>query len=109
MVLLFFSCYYPSNPIKGEKDMENTKQQRIKEAMKPLISEKLKNYRKSNGLTQEQMAREYGMSVRSYVDLERGICFPSATTFAQLLTSLNQEELKSLLADIKDTVEPFYK
>lgn len=89
--------------------METRKQQRIKDAMKPIISAKLRNYRKSNGLTQEQMAREYGMSVRSYVDLEHGICFPSATTFAQLLTSLNQEELKALLADIKDAVEPFYK
>ena len=89
--------------------METRKQQRIKDAMKPIISAKLKSYRKSIGLTQEQMAREYGMSVRSYVDLEHGICFPSATTFAQLLTSLNQEELKALLADIKDVVEPFYK
>ena len=89
--------------------METRKQQRIKDAMKPIISAKLRNYRKSNVLTQEQMAREYGMSVRSYVDLEHGICFPSATTFAQLLTSLNQEELKALLADIKDAVEPFYK
>jgi len=89
--------------------METRKQQRIKDAMKPIISAKLRNYRKSAGLTQEQMAREYGMSVRSYVDLEHGICFPSATTFAQLLTSLNQEELKALLADIKDAVEPFYK
>ena len=89
--------------------METRKQQRIKDAMKPIISAKLRNYRKSNGLTQEQMAREYGMSVRSYVDLEHGICFPSATTFAQLLISLNQEELKALLADIKDAVEPFYK
>ena len=89
--------------------METRKQQRIKDAMKPIISAKLRNYRKSAGLTQEQMAREYGMSVRSYVDLEHGICFPSATTFAQLLTSLNQEELKALLTDIKDVVEPFYK
>ena len=89
--------------------METRKQQRIKNAMKPIISAKLRSYRKSNGLTQEQMAREYGMSVRSYVDLEHGICFPSATTIAQLLTSLNQEELKALLADIKDAVEPFYK
>lgn len=89
--------------------METRKQQRIKDAMKPIISAKLKSCRKSIGLTQEQMAREYGMSVRSYVDLEHGICFPSATTFAQLLTSLNQEELKALLADIKDAVEPFYK
>ena len=89
--------------------METRKQQRIKDAMKPIISAKLKSYRRSAGLTQEQMAREYGMSVRSYVDLEHGICFPSATTFAQLLTSLNQEELKALLADIKDAVEPFYK
>jgi len=89
--------------------VETRKQQRIKNAMKPIISAKLKSYRKSTGLTQEQMAREYGMSARSYVDLEHGICFPSATTFAQLLTSLNQEELKALLADIKDAVEPFYK
>ena len=87
--------------------METRKQQRIKDAMKPIISAKLKSYRRSNGLTQEQMAREYGMSIRSYVDLEHGISFPSATTFAQFLTSLNKEELKALLADIKDAVEPF--
>ena len=89
--------------------METRKQQRIKDAMKPIIAAKLRSYHKSNGQTQEQMAREYGMSVRSYVDLEHGICFPSATTFAQLLTSLNQQELKALLTDIKDVVEPFCK
>lgn len=89
--------------------MAITKQQRIKESIRPIISAKLKSYRQTAELTQEQMAQRYGMSVRSYVDLEHGICFPSATTFAQLLTSLNQEDLKSLLADIKDVVEPFYK
>lgn len=88
--------------------METTKQQRIRDAMKPIISEKLKSYRQAAGLTQEQMAREYGMSVRSYIDLEHGNCFPSATTFAQLLTSLSREELKVLLADIKDVVDPLY-
>lgn len=88
--------------------MATTKQQRIKEAIRPIISAKLKIYRQTAGLTQEQMARRYGMSVRSYVDLEHGICFPSAITLAQLLTSLSREELKVLLADIKEVAEPLY-
>ena len=88
--------------------MAITKQQRIKEAIRPIISEKLKSYRQTAELTQEQMAQRYGMSVRSYVDLEHGICFPSAITLTQLLTSLSREELKVLLADIKEVADPLY-
>ena len=85
-----------------------TKQQKIKEAIRPIISAKLKNYRKTAGLTQEQMVRRYGMSVRSYVDLEHGICFPSAITLALFLTFLSREDLKVLLADIKEVADPLY-
>lgn len=82
--------------------------QQLTDAMKPAVAKSLKQHRQDLSLTQEQMAMQYGIAVRSYIDLEHGINFPSATTFAQLLTALSKEDLKDLLAEIKTAVDPLY-
>ena len=81
--------------------MELLKRKELKTAMKPIMSKWMKTQRQSLGFSQEQMARQYGMSVRSYIDLEHGVNFPSAATFAQLLTSLNSDDARKMLAELK--------
>lgn len=85
--------------------MRTLKTKQNKEAMGPVFCTWLKRYRENYELTQEQMAREFMISVRSYVDLEHGDSFPSGLTFAMFLTFLSKEELKELLADIKTEIE----
>lgn len=85
--------------------MKPSKRQQIKTAMQPVMSKWIKQTRLSLCLTQEQMARRYGMAVRSYIDLEHGTCFPSATTFAQLLTTVNKGAVSELLEELKNAVE----
>lgn len=85
--------------------MKSSKRQQLKTAMQPVMSKWIKQTRLSLCLTQEQMARRYGMAVRSYIDLEHGTCFPSATTFAQLLTTLNTEAVAEMLKELKNAVE----
>ena len=81
------------------------KNQQIKETMGPVFCIWLKRYREKYGLTQEQMAREFMISVRSYVDLEHGDSFPSGLTFVMFLMFLSKEELKEFLTDIKEEIE----
>ena len=73
--------------------------------MRPIVSKWFKKHRQSPRLSQDQMAQKYGMSARPYIDLEHGTSFPSATTFAQLLTALSKEDAKSLLMEIKAAVD----
>lgn len=84
--------------------MKPSKRQQIKTAMQPVMSKWIKQTRLSLYLTQEQMAQRYGMAVRSYIDLEHGTCFPSATTFAQLLITINKEAATEMLEDLKNAV-----
>ena len=84
--------------------MELLKRKELKTVLQPIMSKWIKKQRQSLGFSQEQMARRYGMSVRSYIDLEHGICFPSATTLAQLLTTLSGYEAEKMLEEIKISV-----
>lgn len=85
--------------------MLTEKNQRVKQAMGPVFRSWLKRYRENNSHTQEQMARLFMMSVRSYVDLEHGESFPSGLTFALFLTFLSKEEQKKCLSDIRQEIE----
>ena len=85
--------------------MLSMKHDQMKDAMKPVVCNWLRRYRIQHRLSQEQMARAFMISCRSYADLEHGICCPSGLTFAMFLTFLSKEEQKELLADIKAEIE----
>lgn len=85
--------------------MLTLKNEKMKAAMRPILCARLKQYRTKQNLTQEQMARLFMISARSYVDLEHGVCFPSALTFALLLTHLDRHEQKELLDEIRKEIE----
>ena len=85
--------------------MLSMKHDQMKEAMKPVVCDWLRRYRCLYKLSQEQMARAFMISCRSYADLEHGICCPSGLTFAMFLTFLSKEEQKEFLADIKAEIE----
>lgn len=81
------------------------KHDQMKEAMKHIVRDWLRRYRIQYKLSQEQMARAFMISCRSYADLEHGICCPSGLTFAMFLTFLSKEEQKEFLSDIKAEIE----
>ena len=56
---------------------------------KKFIGCKLKEYRKKNKLTQEEIAEKIGISDKHYGKLERGIFLPGADTFLKLIDILN--------------------
>lgn len=85
--------------------MLTEKNQKVKQAVGPVFRSWLKRYRENNLQTQENMARMFMMSVRSYVDLEHGESFPSGLTFALFLTFLLKEEQKEFLLDIRKEIE----
>ena len=85
--------------------MQTEKQKRIKTAMKPVMCSRLRKYRTENHMSQEEMARLFMISVRSYVDLEHGESLPSALTLALFLTRLDKEEQKGLLNDLRREIE----
>lgn len=85
--------------------MLSMKHNQMKDAMKPVVCNWLRRYRIQHRLSQEQMARAFMISCRSYADLEHGICCPSGLTFAMFLTFLSKEEQKEFLADIKAEIE----
>lgn len=85
--------------------MLSMKHDQMKDAMKPVVCNWLRRYRIQHRLSQEQMARAFMISCRSYADLEHGICCPSGLTFAMFLTFLSKEEQEEFLADIKAEIE----
>lgn len=85
--------------------MLSMKHDQMKDAMKLVVCNWLRRYRIQHRLSQEQMARAFMISCRSYADLEHGICCPSGLTFAMFLTFLSKEEQKEFLADIKAEIE----
>ena len=85
--------------------MLSMKHDQMKDAMKPVVCNWLRRYRIQHRLSQEQMARAFMISCRSYADLVHGICCPSGLTFAMFLTFLSKEEQKEFLADIKAEIE----
>ena len=85
--------------------MLSMKHDQMKDAMKPVVCNWLRRYRIQHRLSQEQMARAFMISCRSYADLEHGICCPSGLTFAMFLTFLSKEEQKEFLSDIRAEIE----
>lgn len=85
--------------------MLSMKHDQMKDAMKPIVCNWLRRYRSQHKLTQEQMARAFMISGRSYSDLEHGSCCPSGLTFAMFLTFLSKEEQKEFLSDIRAEIE----
>ena len=78
---------------------------RAKEKMKPVIATTLSEHRTHWNLTQEAMARRLSMSCRSYIDLEHGDSFPSATTLALFLTMLEPAEQEKLLEKLREVFD----
>lgn len=85
--------------------MLTLKNKKIKQAIRPVLCDWLKRYRKTREVTQEQMARAFMIAVRSYIDLEHGDSFPSGLTFAMFLTFLSKEEQREFLGDLKAEIE----
>ena len=88
--------------------MQKPTRQQMIDAIRPAVVKRLKQHRQDLGLSQEQMAKQFGIALRSYADLEHGKNFPSATTFAQLLTALSKEDLKDLLAEMRTALDSLY-
>ena len=85
--------------------MRIQRNQESKKAMERIFCAWLKRYRQEHGMTQEQMARAFMISCRSYSDLENGTSGPSGLTFAMFLTFLSQEEQKTFLSDLRSEIE----
>lgn len=74
--------------------------------LKKYLTKKIKEVRKSLGLTQEEMAEKMDISTRSYVDIEHGISLCKTVTLFQFLSfcdlELNQmqKEIKQLLDSV---------
>lgn len=85
--------------------MKTLKNEKLKIAMQPILCAWLKRYRTQHNLTQEQMARIFMISVRSYADLEHGVCFPSALTLSLFLTQLEKKEQKELLDEMRQEIK----
>lgn len=62
--------------------MRKDRRKELNDRLRHAVAIALKNYRESNDITKEQMARNLYMSFRSYVDLENGISAPSAVTLS---------------------------
>lgn len=56
---------------------------------KKFIGQKFKEYRKKNGLSQEQLAEKAELALKHYGRLERGTCIPTLETFFKLVEVLN--------------------
>ena len=85
--------------------MVHTRGQQLKAAMMPILIAWMTEYRKAQRFSQEKMAAGLGLSVRSYIDLEHGASFPSATTLALFLLLLSKQEQKALLDALWEAVE----
>jgi len=61
--------------------------------MKNKLSEKMKFYRKLNGLTQKQVADKIGVSNQFINQIETGKCNPSYYTLVKIKEKLNFDPL----------------
>ena len=60
---------------------------------KLMFQEELREYRKSCGITQEEMAERLHISTRSYIDLEHGKYGVSAVALLFFLSQLPEREM----------------
>lgn len=75
-----------------------------KAVLQSLLPKEFRKYRQAYALSQEQLARKLGISVRSYIDLEHGLFFPSATTLILFMLQLNDQELLSFLSAMAEVL-----
>lgn len=61
--------------------------------LRVLFQEELREYRKSCGITQEEMAERLHISTRSYIDLEHGKYGVSAVALLFFLSQLPEREM----------------
>ena len=85
--------------------MQSKRRMNMKKALQEIFPVELKQYRIKRELTQEAMARLLMVSVRSYIDLEHGVAFPSALTLANYLLLLPEKEREDLLRRMRSGVE----
>lgn len=85
--------------------MHTKRRENMKKALQEIIPVELKQYRIKKGLSQEAMARHLMVAVRSYIDLEHGVTFPSALTLANYLLLLPEEEQEDLLRRLRSSAE----
>ena len=85
--------------------MQTKRRENMKKALQEIIPVELKRYRIKKGLSQEAMARLLMVAVRSYIDLEHGVTFPSALTLANYLLLLPAEEQEDLLRRLRSSAE----
>lgn len=58
-------------------------------------------------ITQEQMAERLAMGIRSYVDIESGVCM--CGTLTALLLLMDQPDPSAVLADLKAKFKKLYE
>ena len=68
------------------------------------IANKIKQLRKANKLTQEQLAEKLNMDQRNLVRLESGKGFPSITTLIKIAEALNTTP--NFLLSVEDNISP---
>ena len=85
--------------------MRRAKRTELQRIFQTVMAGELEQYRKRNGLTQERMAQKLKLSVRTYADLEHGICAPSAATLAIYLSQLPIADQRRLLETLRDAWE----
>ena len=85
--------------------MHTKRRENMKKALQEIFPVELKRYRIKKGLSQEAMARLLMVAVRSYIDLEHGVTFPSALTLANYLLLLSEEEQEDLLRRLRSGIE----
>lgn len=73
--------------------------------LKEFLMGRVYDYRTELHYSQERMAEALHISPRSYVDLEHGKYFFSASTFIFFLSALPEEECLQLLKDLRAFIE----
>lgn len=63
---------------------------------------KILSFRTAHCISQEAMARQLTIAVRSYIDLEHGVCSPSGVTILKFIQLLSPAERESFFRDMLD-------
>lgn len=75
------------------------------EALKDFVADEIRQFRKSQGLSQESMSELLRIDPRSYSDLERKVNSCSALTLACFMLQLEDEAVLQLLKAISALLE----
>ena len=85
--------------------MRRTNRTELQRIFQTVMAGEFEQYQKRNGLTQERMAQKLKLAVRTYADLEHGICAPSAATLTIYLAQLPIADQRRLLETLRDAWE----